>query len=202
MAAEGDPYASLLVPGNRLQEEILVHHFQGKVHAKEIVSRKMPKTTCPGKPERVIRCAVGKRRNHLREMTLGFAAKDMIEVRFVVGVRFRTDPYRPMVISNYGEIQILRCFFREFLPDQRGIEESMYTACVSEPDISFTVHQRSILKMLYVIGFSNRWGRLVLAVTQAVFWKAHQTELVRGGNPNTAVSINDLIVLGGDRVSG
>src|SRR6266436_8475262 len=161
VAAEGDPYSSLLILGNRLQEVRLVHHFRGKVHANEIVSDKMPKTTFPGEPERLVRCAVGESRCHLRETTLGFAARDMIKVRFYATTA-ETDPYRPIVISNHGEIRTLRCFFREFLSDQRGVEESMYTLSVSKPDISLTIHQLCHLKRVYVVGFRNSWGRFVL----------------------------------------
>src|ERR1700746_3324327 len=71
----------------------------------------------------------------------------MIKVSFEpVAKTAETDPYRPIVISNHGEIRTLRCFFREFLSDQRGVEESMYTPGVSKPDISFTIHQLCHLK--------------------------------------------------------
>ena len=55
----------------------------------------------------------------------------------------------------------------------------MYTPGVSEPDISFTIHQLCHLKRVYVIGFRDSWGRLVLDITQAVFWKAHHDGLIR-----------------------
>jgi hypothetical protein len=90
----------------------------------------------------------------------------MIKVRFEASATTReTDPYRPIVISNHGEIRTLRCFFRELLSDQRGVEESMDTPGVSKPDISFTIHQLCKLKRVYVVGFRNRCGRFVLDIT-------------------------------------
>jgi hypothetical protein len=117
----------------------------------------MPETTFPREPESFVRCAVGESLCDLRKTTLGFAAQDMIKVRFDAIAADETDPYRPIVISNHGEIRTLRCFFWEFLSDQRGVEESMYTLCVSKPDISFTIHQLCHLKRVYLIGFRNSW---------------------------------------------
>jgi len=77
----------------------------------------------------------------------------------------------------------------------------MYTLGVSKPDISFTIHQRCRLIRVNVIGFRNSWGRFVLDITQAVFWKAHQAGLIRGCDPNTVVSINNLKGFFCDRVS-
>src|ERR1700745_251883 len=126
----------------------------------------------------------------------------MIKVRFEpIAKTAETDPYRPIVISNQGEFRTPRCFFREFLSDQRGVEESMYTVGVSKPDISFTTHQLCRRKRVYVVGFRNSWGRLVLDITQAVFWQAHHNGLIRRGDPNTVVSINHLRIFRGDRVS-
>src|ERR1700745_320608 len=105
----------------------------------------------------------------------------MIKVRFEpIAKTAETDPYRPIVISNQGEFRTPRCFFREFLSDQRGVEESMYTLGVSKPDISFTIHQLCHLKRVHVIGFGSSGGRLGLDSRQAVFWKAHHDRLIIG----------------------
>src|ERR1700745_1665014 len=126
----------------------------------------------------------------------------MIKVRFEpIAKTAETDPYRSIVISNQGEFRTPRCFFREFLSDQRGVEESMYTPGVSKPDISFTIHQLCRLKRVDVIGFRNSSGRFALDMTQAVFWKAHHDGLIPGGDPNTVVSINNLKGFFCDRVS-
>src|SRR5271167_3733545 len=100
---------------------------------------------------------------------LDFAAQNMKKVRFEGIATVETDPYRPIVIGNHGEITARR-FFREFLPDKRGVEESMYTPAVSKPDISFPVHQLCHPKRVYVIGFRTNRGRHVLVISQAAFW--------------------------------
>src|SRR5712675_2398827 len=105
----------------------------------------------------------------------------MVKVRYYArATSAETDPYRPIVISNQGELRTLRCFFREFLSDQRGVEESMYPPGVSKPDISFTIHQPCHLKRVDVIGFRNSCGRVVPDITQTVFWKAHHDGLIPG----------------------
>src|SRR5260370_9746588 len=117
----------------------------------------------------------------MRETPHGSAALDMIKVRFEpIAKTAETDPYRPIVISNQCEFRTPRCFFREFLSDQRGVEESMYAPGVSKPDISFTIHQLCHLKRVDVIGFRNSCGRGVLDITSPVFWKAHHDALIPG----------------------
>src|SRR5271163_4561657 len=103
---------------------------------------------------------------------LDFAAQNMKKVRFDGIATVETDPYRPIVIGNHGEITARR-FFREFLSDQRSVEESMYPPAVSKPDISFPVHQLCHSIRVYVIGFGTRRGRCVWVISQALFWNAH-----------------------------
>jgi hypothetical protein len=64
----------------------------------------MPKTAFPGEPERLARCAVGEFRCHLRVTTLGFAAQDMIKVRFEVSA---TDGQNPIPDLESGLIESL-----------------------------------------------------------------------------------------------
>src|ERR1700751_936854 len=135
-------------------------------------------------------------------MTLGLVAQDVIKVRYYgIATSTETDPNRPMVIGNHSEIPIPRCFCWELLSDQWSVEESMDTLGVSKPDISFTIHQLCHLKRVHVIGFGSSGGRFGLDIRQAVFWKTHHDGLIRGGDPDTIVSINHLKVFVCDRVS-